>query len=331
MSTLRLIFGAALICASIDASAADPNYEDYGFLFNTAKNDGGFNESAVMGLARLAKDTGIKPRERVIRDSAESEAALRVFAARGVGNIMAIGFVNEAPIAKIAAAFPKIRFTLIDGQVDLPNVRSVLFREDEAAFLVGMAAGLASTSGKIGFVGALPIPPIRRFECGFIEGVRQAAPQAVVHRIYLGATPAAFRDMDGGRNAARKMIGQGVDVLFAAAGLSGGAVLETAAAAGKLGVGVDVNQNATHPGRILTSATKRVDTAVYLSWKAAHEGEWSAGLMTLGVEAEGVSWARDAHNEKLIGPMADRIDAAATELATGKRRLLSYSENPACQ
>jgi len=328
---LRFVLSAALACISIDAIAADPNYQEYAFLFNNAKNDGGFNESAVNGLARLTKETGIRPRERVIRDAAESEEALRAFAERGMGNVMAIGFVNEAPLAKVAAAFPKTRFTLIDGKVDLPNVRSVLFKEDEAAFLAGMAAGFASTSGKLGFVGAMPIPPIKRFECGFIEGVRYAAPAAVVQRVYLGTTPASFRDLEAGRSAAQKMIGDGVDVLFAAAGLSGNAVLEAAATSGKLGVGVDVNQNGTHPGRVLTSATKRVDTAVFLSWQAAHQGKWTAGLQVLGVEEEGVSWARDANNEKLVAPMAARIDTAASEIATGKRKLVGYTENTACK
>jgi len=295
----RVLVALLMTLACFTPAAAAPDFLEFGFVYQGPKNDGAFNESAGVGLARFFNEFGVRPRERVVGNDAEAEAALRQFAERGVGNIMAVGFMHEGAVARAAAAYPETRFTLIDGWVDQPNVRSVLFREDEAGYLVGVAAGLSSKTGIIGFVGGLSIPPVRRFECGFVVGVGAVAPKTVVKRLYLGHDPSAFRDPPAGGQAARTLLNDGADILFAAAGYSGTAVLAATAAAGKLGVGVDVNQNGLFPGRVLTSALKRVDLAVEESWRAARRGGWTAGAHVLGLREGGATrstrnWARQS-------------------------------------
>lgn len=332
MLSWLLCFLTALTTASFGfAAAAEPDYRDFGLVYNGVKHDGAFNESANVGLQRLFAETGVRPRERLANGGDAAEAALRQLAAYGVGNLMAIGYLLEDPVRKVAAEFPRTRFTLIDGEVDLPNVRSVRFREEEAAFLAGMATGLATKSGVVGFVGAVPIPPIRRFECGFLVGVRHVRPETILLRTYLGVDAGAFRDAEGGDRAAREMMVQGADVLFAAAGFSGAAVLRAAAQAGRLGVGVDVNQNGAHPGAVLTSAIKRVDVAVYTSWREAFDGRWYPGMLALGVGEEGVGWARDEHNETLVAPMAAQIEQAEHQLSFGALKLIDPRDNALCR
>ena len=152
--------------------------------------------------------------------------------------------------------------------VDLPNVRSVVFKEHEGSYLVGVLAAMASKSGKVGFVGGMDIPLIRKFACGYVQGVKAANPQAEVFQNMTGTTPARLerpgarrRDRQGARST------RAPTSIYAAAGGTGIGVLQAAADAGKLGIGVDSNQNYLHPGTVLTSMLKRVDVAVYNAFK----------------------------------------------------------------
>ncbi|CAO3403906.1 BMP family ABC transporter substrate-binding protein [Azospirillum palustre] len=311
---LILLFVVAMVSPG---RAEIPTDRQFAVIFNNTKTDGGFNELALRGLQRFKTETGIDARENIIRTEEESVRSMRNFAHYGIRNILLIGFVNEGAVSTVAREFPDVHFTLIDGRVDLPNVRSVLFREDEAAYLVGMAAGLASGTGTVGFIGAMPIPPIKRFECGFVQGVMATRPSARLLRRFLGSEANAFRDRDAAHSMAEQLIADGADVTFAAAGYAGIAVLETMAAAGRLGIGVDTNQNGLFPGHVLTSALKRVDVAAYLALKDAHEGRWTAGVRYLGLAEHGVDWARDEANASLVAGLAPRLETAAAEIAGG--------------
>ncbi|MDR3518784.1 MAG: BMP family ABC transporter substrate-binding protein [Azospirillaceae bacterium] len=303
----------------------------FAIIYNTAKNDGGFNENAVQGAARFSKETGIDVREQVAGTPDDVTRALRTFANHGITDILVMGFINEAAVAAAAHDFPQVHFTLIDGVVDLPNVRSVLFQEDQAAYLVGVAAALASQTGKVGFIGGLAIPPIRRFECGFVQGVHATRPQTVVLRHYLGTDSSVFRNRPLGVSAGTEMLQQGVDVVFAAAGFAGNGVLDAAASAGKLGIGVDTNQDDLHPGSVLTSALKRVDVAVYSSLKDAADDKWSAGVKRLTLADQGIGWSRDQNNEKLVAGLSDAVDKAAAAIAAGSITVIDYENEPLCK
>ena len=142
--------------------------------------------------------------------------------------------------------------------VDKPNVRSLVFKEQEGSYLVGIMAGMASQSKKVGFVGGMDIPLIRRFGCGYVGGAKAAGATDVIQNM-TGDTPAAWNDPTKGGEIAKTQIDQGADVIYAAAGGTGVGVLQAAADAGKLGIGVDSNQNGLQPGKVLTSMLKRVD------------------------------------------------------------------------
>ncbi|WP_042698375.1 BMP family ABC transporter substrate-binding protein [Azospirillum sp. B506] len=325
---LIVLFVVAMVSPGRAETPAD---RQFAIIFNNTKTDGGFNELALRGLQRFKIETGLDARENIIRTEEESVQSMRNFAQYGIRNILLIGFVNEGAVSTVAQEFPEVHFTLIDGRVDLPNVRSVLFREDEAAYLVGMAAGLASRTGTVGFIGAVPIPPIKRFECGFVQGVLATRPSARLLRRFLGSDANAFRDKDAAHSMAEHLVAEGADVAFAAAGYAGIAVLETMAAAGRLGIGVDTNQNGLFPGHVLTSALKRVDIAAYLALKDAHEGKWTAGVQYLGLAEQGVDWARDDANATLIAGLVSRLEAAAVDIAGGRLAVRPAELADACR
>lgn len=316
MAARRLTALCSLLLALTLGAASAMAEPSFAIIFNNTKNDGGFNESALKGLERFKAETGADARENVIRSEEESIRAMRTFAERGVTDILLIGFINEPAVKTVATEFPKTHFTLIDGMVDLPNVRSVLFREDEAGYLAGVAAGHATRSGVVGFVGGMAIPPVRRFECGYIQGVLSVAPQARIVRRYMGDQPTVFRDKALGERTAAAVLAEGADIVFAAAGYGGNGALEATAKAGKLGIGVDTNQNGMAPGRILTSAVKRVDVAAYTALKDALAGTWTGGVQRLGLARNGVDWVRDSNNETLVQGFADKVDAAAKAIAS---------------
>ena len=177
----------------------------------------------------------------------------------------------------VAPEFPDTDFVIIDMVVDQPNVRSVVFNEHEGSYLVGVLAAMASETGKVGFVGGMDIPLIRKFACGYVQGVKAANPDAEVFQNMTGTTGAAWNDPVKGGELAKSQIDRGADVVYHAAGGTGVGVLQAAADAGKLGIGVDSNQNHLHPGHVLTSMLKRVDNAVYDAMMDVQNGEWTVG------------------------------------------------------
>src|SRR5208282_593197 len=210
-----------------------------------------------------------------------SSRAHRRFAQRGYDLIIAVGFSQGVAVETVAKEFPAVRFTIIDSVVKLPNVQSVLFKEQEGSFLVGMAAAIASKTGKVGFVGGMDIPLIRRFACGFAQGAKFANPSVEVIQNMTGTTPAAWNDPGRGGELAKGQFDRGVDVVYAAAGGTGIGVYQMAKDGGKLAIGVDSNQNHVQPGTILTSMVKRVDLVAYDGLKAARDGSWHGGLVEL--------------------------------------------------
>src|SRR5882724_940067 len=329
MKTLmQAAFAAGAFCLAASAAMADPAvvYDSGG------KFDKSFNEAAYNGMEKFKTDTGTSYLEFEVQADAQREQAFRKMAQRGADPIIGIGFSQESAIKKVAPEFPKIRFVIIDSVVDLPNVQSVTFKEQEGSFLVGVAAALASKSGKIGFVGGMDIPLIRRFQCGYEQGIKYANPKAELIANMTGTTPAAWNDPGRGAELAKGQFDRGVDVVYAAAGNTGTGVLQAAKDRGKYAIGVDSNQNYLHPGTMLTSMTKRVDLAAYQSFKAAQAGTWKGGLQVLGLKEGGVDWALDQYNEKLVTPeMKAKVEAAKADIIAGKITVVDYMSNNACK
>ncbi|MEI7870864.1 MAG: BMP family ABC transporter substrate-binding protein [Alphaproteobacteria bacterium] len=296
------------------------------------KFDKSFNEGVSAGAEKFKKETNIAVAEFEPSNETQFEQALRRFAQRGQDPIISVGFSQAVALEKIAKEFPKTRFTIIDSVVALPNVQSVVFREQEGSFLVGVLAALASKTGKVGFVGGMDIPLVRKFQCGFEQGIKYANPNAELITNMTGTTPAAWNDPSRGAELAKGQFDRGVDVVYAAAGSTGIGILQAAKDRGKLGIGVDSNQNHLHPGTMLTSMLKRVDLATYNSFKAAQAGTWKGGVQVLGLKDGGVDWALDKDNEKLITPeMKAKVDAAKADIVSGKIVVHDYMSNNSCK
>jgi basic membrane protein A len=330
MNTLKLTAAAALIAAAGAASAAEIKPA---VVFDMGgKFDKSFNEGVMNGAERYKKETNTAYVDFEVNNETQFEQAHRRFAQRGQDPIIGVGFSQANAVEKVAKEFPAIRFTLIDAVSKLPNVQSVLFKEHEGSFLVGMAAAMASKTGKVGFVGGMDIPLIRRFACGYEQGVKFANPKAEVLANMTGTTPAAWNDPARGGELAKGQFDRGADVVYAAAGATGIGVYQAAKDRGKLAIGVDSNQNHLHPGTMLTSMVKRVDLAAYESFKAAAGGNWAAGMRVLGLAEGGVDWALDQHNAKLVSAeMKAKVEAAKADIVSGKLKVHDYMSNNACQ
>jgi len=289
------------------------------------KNDRSFNQSAAEGAQRFTKDTGIAVREFEITSAAQREQAMTQLARRGATVIAAIGFTQASAVEKVAKEFPAVKFVIVDGVVDLPNVQSINFREQESSFLCGIAAAMASKTGKVGFVGGMDIPLIRKFALGYVEGVHYVNPQIEVFQNMTGTTPAAWGDPTKGAELAKSQFGRGADVVFHAAGATGLGVMQAASDAGLLSIGCDSNQDYLHPGSVLTSAVKRVDVAVYKAFAAARAGTWKPGQLVLGLAEDGVDYSIDEHNRSLITPaMEARLKQAKADIISGKIKVTEY-------
>ena len=289
------------------------------------KFDKSFNEAAFNGAEKFKADTGVQYREFEVTNPSMREQALRNMARRGAQVVVAMGFAQAAAVETVAQEFPETKFTLIDMVVDLPNVQSVIFKEHEGSFLVGMAAAMASQTGKVGFVGGMDIPLIRKFALGYVEGAKHVNPDIDIFQNMTGTTPAAWNDPTKGGELARSQFDRGADVVYAAAGGTGIGVYQAAKDAGKLAIGVDSNQNYIHPGTMLTSMIKRVDVAVYESFRAAQDGTWQGGIQVLGLAEDGVGWAVDEHNRSLVSDeMEAAVEQARQDIIAGTIQVTDY-------
>ena len=240
------------------------------------------------------------------------------------------GFAFADSLGKVAPDYPDTKFAVIDvNWLSLPNVRGIGFNEHEGSYLVGMLAAQASKTGTVGFVGGMDIPLIRRFGCGYAQGVKAVNPDATVIANMTGTTPAAWNDPVKGSELTKAQISQGADVVYAAAGGTGVGVLQTAADEGILSIGVDANQNYLHPGQVLTSMLKRVDNAVYEAFSAGENLE--TGNFQMGIENGGVGYALDEHNASLVSDgMKAAVDAAASSIASGSMSVHNYTDDETC-
>jgi basic membrane protein A and related proteins len=326
MTLMKHFLGAAAkLALTAGVAAAEP-----AIIFDLGgKFDKSFNEAAFNGAERWAQETGGTYKELEMQDEAQREQALRRLAEAGSNPVVMTGFAFGDVLAKVAPDFPDTKFAIIDMVVEQPNVKSVVFNEHEGSYLVGMMAGLASKSGTVGFIGGMDIPLIRKFGCGYAQGVKAVNPDATVILNMTGTTPAAWNDPVKGAELAKGQKSQGADVIYAAAGGTGVGVLQAAADEGILSIGVDSNQNYMHPGSVLTSMLKRVDNAVYEAFK---EGEaLTPGINVMGLANEGVGYAMDENNASLVtAEMQATVDAAAEKIKSGELVVHDYMSDDTC-
>ncbi|MAY61657.1 MAG: BMP family ABC transporter substrate-binding protein [Rhizobiales bacterium] len=295
------------------------------------KFDKSFNEAAYNGAEKFKSETGIDYRDFEIANDSQREQALRRFAKDGNNPIVMAGFSWSAALEKIADEYPDLSFAIIDMVVDKPNVQSVVFKEQEGSYLVGVMAAEASETGTVSFVGGMDIPLIRKFACGYKGGVMATNADAKVLEAMTGTTPDAWNDPVKGGEIAKSQMDQGSDVIYAAAGGTGLGVLQAAADADKLAIGVDSNQNGIQPGHVLTSMLKRVDVAVYDAFMAAKDGSFEPGINVLGLKEGGVDYAMDDNNKDLVtDEMKTAVEAAKADIIAGKIEVHDYMSDEAC-
>jgi basic membrane protein A len=323
-SSLILLLVAMLAlngCATRDlvAEASDKRVR-VGIVFDIGgKDDRSFNAAAYQGVLRAKKELPITLRDVEPGDPTSIEPALRAFAQYGYNATIGVGFAQGPIIKQVAADYPQLHFILIDSVADLPNVASLLFKEHEGSFLVGMIAAYTSKTGVLGFVGGMDIPLIHKFATGYEEGARYVNPKIRVLRNYVGITDAAWNNPSKGRELANAQYEQGADIIFQAAGNSGLGVFDAAEAYGKYAIGVDANQNWIKPGHILTSMLKRLDNAVYSIIKEEVEGKFQGGVHIYGLDNDGVGYALDEYNKSLIPQtVIDKVEAARRDIIAGK-------------
>jgi basic membrane protein A len=279
------------------------------------KFDKSFNQAGYQGAEQWKKETGKNYLEFEISNDTQRVQAIRRMAERGASPIISIGFAQASALQQVAKDFPKTQFAIIDAKVDLPNVQSLLFKEHEGSYVVGAMAALVSKTGKVGFVGGMDIPLIRKFQCGYEQGAKATNPKIEVFSNMTGTTSTAWNDPTRGGELAKAQFAKGSDVVFAAAGGTG------------VGVGVDSNQNHLQPGTMLTSMVKRVDVAVYNVLKG-----WKPGVSVLGLKEGGVDYAVDDNNAKLINPaLKAKVDAVKADIIAGKIKVADYMADNACK
>ncbi|GAA3863237.1 BMP family ABC transporter substrate-binding protein [Celeribacter arenosi] len=326
MTLMKSFLGAAAAVALTSGAAlADP-----AIIFDLGgKFDKSFNEAAYNGAERWAAETGGSYRDVELQSDAQREQALRAFAEKGFNPIVMAGFSFGSALETVAADYPDTKFAIIDMVTPAPNVRSVVFNEHEGSFLAGVMAAMASEGDTVSFVGGMDIPLISKFACGYAQGVKSVKPDANVIVNMTGTTPAAWNDPVKGGELTKAQIGQGSEVVYAAAGGTGLGVLQTAKDEGILAIGVDSNQNYLQPGSMLTSMVKRVDNAVYEAFTAGEDLE--AGIFVMGLANDGVGVAMDEYNADLVTPeMLAAVEDAKAKIISGEIVVHDYMSDESC-
>jgi len=330
MHLKHLIAGAALAALATVAQAAD--FKPAVVFDMGGKFDKSFNEGVWNGIKKFSDETGVEVMEFEVTNETQREQAIRRMVERGATVVLGVGFGQADAIDKVASENPNVSFSIIDvNWLDRPNLRQYAFKEHEGSYLVGVAAALTSQTGKVGFVGGMDIPLIRKFACGYVQGAKEAKAGTEVLQNMTGTTPTAWNDPAKGAELTQSQIDRGADVIYHAAGGTGMGVIRAAADAGKLAIGVDSNQNGVAPGHVLTSMLKRVDVAAYETMKDAMDGKFTAGIVTLGLAENGIDWALDENNASLVTPeVKAAVEKAKADIISGAVKVHNYEDDQAC-
>ena len=306
-----------------------------GIVFDIGgKNDRSFNAAAWDGVKRAEKELGICLNDVEPGNPTSIEPAMRAFAERNFDLVVGVGFAQGPIMQRVANDFPNIKFAIVDGVIfekdgktPKQNVASLVFREHEGSFLVGMIAAAKSKTGTLGFIGGMDIPLIHKFATGYREGALFQNPNTKFVENYVGVTDSAWNNPGKGKELALNQIEKGADVIFTAAGNSGLGAFDAveqygkndSGEANKFVIGVDSNQNGVKPGFVLTSMVKRVDNAVFDVIKEVIAGNFQGGFHAFGLDKDGVAYAIDANNKSLIPQeVILKVEEARTKIGSGE-------------
>jgi basic membrane protein A len=289
------------------------------------RGDQSFNDAAAAGLDKAKKDLGVTTKEATaVNGEPESarEERLQQLIDAGYKDVVAVGFAYAPSVKKVAAANPDAKIALIDStDATGPNIENLTFAEQQGSYLVGAAAALKSKTANIGFIGGVNTDLIKKFEAGYTAGAKAVNPAIKIQVKYLTQPPdfSGFGDPAKGKTAAEGMYQQGADVIYAAAGGSGGGLFTAATAAKKMAIGVDSDQALTASAAakpfIITSMLKKVDIATFDFIKSLTEGKFVAGTKVYDLKANGVGYSTTG------GQMDDikaKLDAYKQQIIDGK-------------
>lgn len=308
---------------------------EVGIVFDMGgRGDKSFNDGAYIGAMRAARELGARVRFVEPGEGSDREAGLRLLAAEGMDLVVGVGFIFTDDLTQLAKEYPDVAFAGVDyalsvdaaGNVVQPpaNLAALKFREEQGSFLVGALAALVGGSKKVGFVGGMDSPLIHKFEMGYKAGVKHVCPDCTVIAQYAGVTPEAFGNPGRGKELALSQYQQGVNIIYHASGSTGLGVFEAARTLGKFGIGVDADQYAEAPGRVLTSMVKRVDESVFDAIQRVKDGTFSGGIYQFGLAENGVGYVYDDNNRALIpDSVRARVEALRAEIIAGRIRVPS--------
>lgn len=328
---LKTILGAAT-AALLTSTAFAADFKPAVVFDMGGKFDKSFNEGVWNGVKKFMDETGTEVMEFEVTNEAQREQAMRRMVRRGATVVLGVGFAQADAIDAVAADNPDVNFAIVDvSWLDRPNLRQYAFKEHEGSYLVGVAAALATETDTVGFIGGMDIPLIRKFACGYVQGVKETDPEMTVIEAMTGATPSAWNDPGKGAELAQSQMDRGADVIYHAAGGTGLGVIRAVADKDKLAIGVDSNQNGVAPGNVLTSMLKRVDVAAYETLKMASEGNFEGGVDILGLAEDGVDWALDDNNADLVtDEMKAAVAAARAAIIAGDITVHNYESDGDC-
>ncbi len=323
---MKTLFLALLLAVSSSTFAADLKVALV--LDKGGKDDKSFNAAAFEGASKAKKEFGVDLKYVEATDDAAIETVVRKFAEKKFDLIVTIGFSMAEGVKKVSAAFPGQKFAIVDAEVNSPNVRSLMFEEHQGSYLVGALAGLTTKTNKVGFVGGMDAPLIRRFQLGFEAGLKKTNPKIQLITNYVGVTADAWNNPAKAKELALAQYNGGADIIFGAAGASNYGLMDAAEEKKKLAIGVDSNQNWVKPGFVLTSMLKRVDVAVFEVIKDVKNGKFTAGTVRFGLKNKGVDYAMDQHNDPLVpAGVRQKIEQIKAEISSGKISVPDYYKN----
>jgi basic membrane protein A and related proteins len=335
--TAALLSAAALVlsaCGSNDTSSGDGGDDSaaaksdikVGMAYDVGgRGDQSFNDSAAAGMDKAVKDCGMESQESEAEDGeAESarEERLRTFADAGFDPIIAVGFAYSGAVAKVAKEYPDNHFAIIDDEAAKGgNIANLVFAEEQGSFLVGAAAALKSKANHVGFIGGVETPLIQKFQAGYEAGAKAVKKDIKVDVTYLTQAPdfSGFNDPAKGKTAAQGMYDSGADIVYHAAGGSGGGVFEAASDAGAKAIGVDSDQYETADPSVrdvvMTSMLKNVDVAVLEYLKQVNEGTFPSGVTRYDLSVDGVGYSTSGG---FIDDITDQLDDYKQQIIDGK-------------
>jgi len=297
---VRALLHSILIGFLLSAPSAYAEFK-LGIVFDKGgKDDKSFNASAYRGAMEAKEKLKVSVKFVEASDDSAFEPMLKAFAKKDFDLIVGIGVSQGEAIKKVAAEFPTKKFAIVDAEVNAPNVQSLMFAEHEGSYLVGAIAAMASKTGKIGFIGGMDIPLIRRFQMGYEAGAKKINPNIQVVSNFVGVTGDAWNNPPKAKELALGQYAGGVDVIFQAAGASGAGLFDAAEQKKKLAIGVDSNQNWIKPGLVLTSMLKNVDRAVYAAVEQTQSGKFQPGVKVFNLASGGIDFAIDEYNRNIL-------------------------------